>query len=121
MDIKNNKYKHMKNFDQNNAYSRARYKVGRIKGFYEHLAGYIIINSLIYGFKIIKNLNFGDSFSEIWVDINFYGIWLFWGIGLAFHAFSVFGVNYFFGQNWEENKIKQFMKEEERKIKSNNE
>ncbi len=111
----------MKNFNQNNAYSRAKHKVGRIKGFYEHLVGYIIINSLIYGFKIIKNLNFGDSFSEIWVDINFYGIWLFWGIGLAFHAFSVFGVNYFFGQNWEENKIKQFMKEEERKIKSNNE
>ncbi len=109
----------MKNFNQNNAYSRAKHKVGRIKGFYEHLVGYIIINSLIYGFKIIKKLNFGDTFSEIWVDINFYGIWLFWGIGLGLHAFSVFGVVPFFGQSWEENKIKQFMKEEEHNIKSN--
>ena len=110
----------MKNFNQNNAYSRAKYKVDRIKGFYKHLAAYIIINALIYGFKIIKNLNFGDSFSEIWFDIDFYGIWLFWGIGLAFHAFSVFGTDYFFGQNWEENKIKQFMEEEEQNIKSKN-
>ena len=109
----------MINFNQDNAYSRAKHKVDRIKGFYKHLAAYIIINSLILGFKIIKNFNFGDSFSEIWVDINFYGIWLFWGIGLAFHAISVFGVDYIFGQNWEENKIKQFM-EEEHNIKSNN-
>jgi 2TM domain len=110
----------MKKFNQKDAYSRARYKVDRIKGFYKHLAAYIIINSLIYGFKIIKNINFGDSFSEVWFDINFYGIWLFWGIGLAFHAFSVFGVIPFFGKNWEENKIKKYMEEEERNIKSNN-
>ena len=110
----------MKNFNQNDAYSRAKHKVDRIKEFYKHLGAYIIINSLILGVKIIRNFNFGDSFSEIWVGVDFYGIWLFWGIGLAFHAFSVFGVDYFLGKNWEEEKINQFMEEDERDINSNN-
>ncbi len=110
----------MKNFNRNNAYSRAKHKVNRIRRFYKHLAAYIIINSLILGIKIVKNFNFGDSFSELWVDINFNGIWLYWGIGLAFHAFAVFGTDYFFGQNWEENKIKRFMEEDERNVNSNN-
>jgi 2TM domain len=112
----------MKSYNnKNDAYSRARYKVDRIRGFYKHLAAYIIINSLILGIKIIKNFNFGDSNFDLWVDINFYGIWLFWGIGLAFHAFAVFGTDYFFGKNWEENKINQIMEEDKHNANSNRE
>lgn len=110
----------MENLNQNDAYSRARHKVDRIKGFYKHLAAYIIINSIILGIKIIKNFNIGDTNFDLWIDINFYGTWLFWGIGLAFHAFSVFGSDYFFGKNWEENKIKQMMEEDEQNINSKN-
>lgn len=110
----------MKHHNQSDAYSRAKYKVERIKKFYKHLAAYIIVNSLILGIKIVKNFNFGDSFSDLWIDINFYGVWLFWGIGLAFHAFAVFGADHLFGKNWEENKIKQFMEEDERNVNSNN-
>jgi len=113
-------FKNMKNFNQDSAYSKAKYKVEKIKGFYKHLAAYIIVNALIYGIKIIKNLNFDDSFSEIWLDINFYGLWFFWGIGLACHAFSVFGTDRLFGKNWEQNKIKQFMEEDEHNFDSNN-
>ena len=109
----------MKNFNQYDAYSRAKHKVDRIRGFYKHLTAYIIVNSLIYGINIIKNLNFGDSFSEIWFDINFYGLWFFWGIGLACHAFSVFGTDHLFGKNWEENKIKKFMEEDEHNANAN--
>ena len=109
--------KHYNN--QNDAHSRAKYKVNRIKRFYNHLAAYIKVNSLILGIKFFKNFNFGDSFSDVWVDINFYGIWVFWGIGLAFHAFAVFGTDYFFGKNWEENKIKKFMEDDEHNVNSN--
>ena len=109
--------KHYNN--QNDSYSRAKYKVNRIKRFYNHLAAYIIVNSLILGIKFFKNFNFGDSFSDVWVDINFYGVWVFWGIGLAFHAFAVFGTDYFFGKNWEENKIKKFMEDDEHNVNSN--
>jgi hypothetical protein len=109
----------MKNYNQDDAHSRAIYKVNRIKRFYKHLAVYIIVNTLILSLKIFRNLNHGETFSEAFFDINLYGIWLFWGIGLAFHAFTVFGTDYFFGKNWEENKIKQFMKEEDKSNKSN--
>ena len=110
----------MKNYYNDDAYSRAKYKVDRIKRFYKHLAAYIIVNSLIFGIKIIRNLTHGESFSEAIFDINFYGVWLFWGIGLAFHAFAVFGVDNLLGKNWEENKIKQFMDEDEHKVNSKN-
>lgn len=109
----------MKNFNQKDTYLRAKHKVEKVKGFYKHFAAYIIVNALIFGMKIIRNLTHGETFSEAFLDIDFYGIWLFWGIGLAFHAFSVFGTGYFFGQNWEENKIKQFMEEDEHNINSN--
>jgi ABC-type multidrug transport system fused ATPase/permease subunit len=109
----------MKNFNQEDAYSRAKHKVDKLKGFYKHLSVYIIINALIFGMKIIRNLTHGETLSEAFFDIDFYGIWLFWGIGLAFHAFSVFGVVPFFGQNWEENKIKKYMEDDERNVNSN--
>ena len=110
----------MKTFNQDDAYSRAQYKVNKIKRFYKHLAAYIIVNLFIQGIKIFKNFNFGDSFSDLWIDINFHGLWLIWGIGLAFHAFAVFGTDYFFGKNWEENKIQKLMDKEEDKVKPNN-
>ena len=110
----------MKNINQNNAHSRAIYKVKRIKRFYKHLAAYIIVNTLILVLKFIRNLDRGETFIEAFLDINFYGIWLLWGIGLAFHAFCVFGTDYFFGKNWEENKINQFMEEDEQNVNSNN-
>ncbi|MCH7524685.1 MAG: 2TM domain-containing protein [Bacteroidetes bacterium] len=110
----------MKYFKQDNAYSRAKYKVNKIKRFYNHLSAYIIVNAFIFGIKIVRNLNDGETFSEAFFDIKSYRIWLFWGIGLAFHAFAVFGTDYFFGSNWEENKIKGFMEEDNHNIKSNN-
>lgn len=108
----------MKNYKQDDPYSRAKYKVEKIKRFYKHLAAYIIVNSLIFGIKIIKHVTHGESFSEAILDFNFYGLWLFWGIGLVFHAFAVFGADHLFGKDWEENKIKQFMDEEENDVKS---
>ena len=110
----------MKNYNQENAYSRARYKVERIKRFYKHLAAYIIVNSLIFGIKIIKDLTHGENIIDAFTENSFSNLWLYWGIGLAFHAFAVFGTDYFFGKNWEENKIQKLMDKEEDKVKSNN-
>jgi hypothetical protein len=33
----------------------------------------------------------------------------FWGIGLAFHWFGVFGKNIVFSKEWEDRKMKEFM------------
>jgi len=110
----------MKNLNQNETYSRAKRRVERIKRFYKHLAAYIIVNAFIFGIKIIKHVTHGESFTDAVFDYNYYGLWFYWGIGLAFHAFAVFGPDHLFGKNWEENKIKQFMEEEEQKFNSKN-
>lgn len=108
----------MKNFNQDDTFLRAKYKVERIKIFYKHLAAYLIINMLISGMDIINHVTHGGSFSDIVFGYNHSRLWLYWGIGLAFHAFAVFGSDHLFGKNWEENKIKKFMEEEERNINS---
>jgi hypothetical protein len=36
-----------------------------------------------------------------------------WGIGVFFHGLKVFNYMPFFGKDWEEKKIKEFMEKEE--------
>ncbi|VAW22464.1 hypothetical protein MNBD_BACTEROID04-389, partial [hydrothermal vent metagenome] len=38
-----------------------------------------------------------------------YSTMIFWGIGLAFHAFSVFGMDFILGKKWEERKIEEII------------
>ena len=46
-------------------------------------------------------------------EFSTYSTALFWGIGLLFHAISVFGKNFFLDDDWEEKKIKEYMNEEQ--------
>jgi hypothetical protein len=85
-------------------YNIAYRRVKRIKGFYNHLAAYVIFNTII----IITN--FGQEFGtpDFW-KFNTFSIAFFWGIGLAAHGASVFGRDLFFGKEWEERKLRQLM------------
>ena len=107
----------MKNINQDSSYARAKQKVKKLRGFYKHLAIYLIVNGFVYGLKIIKNFNMEVSNIEIWVIIP-KGMWFYWGIGLVIHAISVFGFLHLFSKNWEENKINKYMEEEERRNNS---
>lgn len=93
-------------------YLRAKKRVEELKGFYIHLAVYIIINSIISGFKVIHDMEDGYLFSEIITDFNTLSLWLWWGIGIAFHTYKVFGARLLFlGKDWEDRKIKEYMNE----------
>jgi len=83
-------------------YAKAKKKVDEIKGFYIHLTVYLVVNAFLM-IPILKYTN-GN-------EINFWSFStaIFWGIGLLFHAFSVFGKNVFFSKDWEERKIKELM------------
>lgn len=98
--------------DKERAYLKAKSRVEKLRKFYTHLTVYIVINGAIYVFKILRNLRRGESFEEAFFDFSISGIWLLWGIGLAIHAFAVFGLPLIIGDNWEEEKIKQYMDEE---------
>ena len=84
-------------YNEQEAYNRAKKRVGEIKGFYSSLISYcIIIPMLVF-------INFRTSdFQWFWFPM------LGWGIGLAFHAFGVFG----YGSSWEERKIQEILDKE---------
>ncbi|MFK8285332.1 2TM domain-containing protein [Capnocytophaga canis] len=92
------------NTTEQNAYRKAQERVMALKGFYNHLFSYIVINLFLVGLNLYQNP------SNLWC------LWVVfaWGIGLVSHAFKVFAPNIFFGKNWEERKIKELMEKEEK-------
>ncbi len=107
--------------------TRAKQRVEELKGFYWHLAVYLIVNSFITISKIIRNTFNGESFGEAFWDFGTFAVWFFWGIGLAFHAVKVFNINPFFGKDWEKRQIQKYMDESReeaekyKRIRSNDE
>ena len=88
----------------NHKYIKAQKTVKKIKGFYTHLAIYCVIIPTI----IIVNLTFEPHFHWFWFST------IGWGIGLFLHWFGVIGMRLIgVGEDWEEKKIKQIMKEQE--------
>ena len=97
----------MKNFKKEDRYHRAVKHVEDIRKFYGHLLVYLIVNIEISGIKIYNDMVDGDV-----LVFGTMAVWVFWGIGLAFHAFKVFGLPKILGKNWEEEKINEYMNED---------
>lgn len=83
-------------------YQKAKKQVQEVKGFYSHLASYIVVMIVI----VYINLKYTPEI--LWFIWSMLG----WGIGLFFHAMKVFNFFPFFNKDWESRKIKQFMEEE---------
>lgn len=90
---------------QEEKYSQAVKKVKARKSFYINLINYLIVNLLL---ALINYINFTGSWWFYWVSIG-------WGIGIVFHAFSVFGMGGYFGDDWEKKKIKEMMDKDTQK------
>jgi hypothetical protein len=97
----------MKDYTEQDKYLQAKKRVQKIKGFYAHLFWYVVVNAFI-AFFILKNSDLENL--TIWS----FSTAIFWGIGLAFHAYGVFGKQFLFSKDWEERKIKEFMEEDKR-------
>lgn len=81
------------------AYYKAQKRVKDIKDFYGNLGAYIIVIPVL----IFINLYTNSRFQWFWFPM------LGWGIGVAIHAFTVFG----YGSDWEARKIKEIMEKEQ--------
>ncbi|MEL1243183.1 2TM domain-containing protein [Flavobacterium sp. DGU11] len=99
-------------FEEQKRLEKARKKVEDIKGFYKHLAAYVLVNIFLLVMQAI-NLEPGETF---WTWGTFITA-LSWGVGLLAHWLSVFSRNVFFSKNWEERKIQEYM--EQQKSRSN--
>lgn len=102
----------MKTQDSDLEFIKAKNKVKKLKQFYAHLTVYIVINTVITVVKIMHNLNNGESLNEAFFDFATVITWLLWGIAIALHAFSVFGLPFILGVDWEERKIEKYMNDE---------
>ena len=79
-------------------YIRAKKRVDDLKGFYGNLTSYcVVIPFLIF-------INYQTHWGFQWFWFPLFG----WGLGLAIHAFTLFG----YGQDWEDRKIREFMEKE---------
>ncbi|MFK5983231.1 MAG: 2TM domain-containing protein [Flavobacteriaceae bacterium] len=83
-------------------YERAKEHVEKLKGFYVHLAIYLIM------MPVLIILNFRST-SFPWAIFPIAG----WGFGIMGHAMETFSYHPLLGKNWEERKLKQFMDEDD--------
>tara|TARA_R110001592_G_scaffold347126_1_gene640184 strand:- start:255 stop:575 length:321 start_codon:yes stop_codon:yes gene_type:complete len=102
----------MKEQDSNLKFLKAKNKVEKLKRFYTHLGVYFIINTIITVVKVMSNMNMGETFYQAFYDFSTLATWLVWGIAIALHAFSVFGLPLILGEDWEERKIEKYMNDE---------
>ncbi len=84
---------------------RARRRLVSEKGFYVHLVTYVLV---ITGLFIINALTGLGRWWFVWPAIG-------WGIGIAVHALSTFGLIGLLGRDWEERRLKELMEEERRR------
>jgi len=83
-------------------YERAKEHVEKLKGFYIHFAIYLIM------VPVFIFLNFRST-GFPWAIFPIVG----WGFGVAGHAMETYNYNPLLGKNWEERKMKEFMKEDD--------
>ena len=89
-------------------YIRAKERVEELKKFYGNLTSYVVVISGLAALNYYVN-----EWSYMWF------LWaaLGWGIGILFHAIGTFNLNPFFGRDWEERKIKEYINEDENQSK----
>ncbi|WP_456376427.1 2TM domain-containing protein [Lutibacter sp.] len=90
--------------DQNSKYIRAVERVEEIKKFYSSLIAYCIV----IPFLIFINLKYSPGFNWFWFPMAG------WGLGLLFQGFKAFNYNPILGSDWENRKIQEYMKEDEK-------
>jgi len=95
---------------------RAKKKVEKLKGFYIHLMVYLIINTMITVIKVVGATYYGETFMGPFWHFSTFASWLFWGIGLGFHAIKVFSLNPILGKDWEQRQLQKYIDGEKEEI-----
>jgi len=85
-------------------YDRVKQYVTDLKKFYGEVMSYFLFMAVLAGINYYFN-----HWRYMWF------LWpaLGWGIGLIFKAYKLFSKNAFFGKDWEERKIKEYIDKED--------
>ena len=96
---------------------RAKQRVKVLKGFYQHLTAYVLVNVGLllfakqFTFVVLSKEALGNPDFLKWIDWNIWGTPIIWGIALGIHAISVFVKSPF--KNWEDRQIQKMMKKDQ--------
>ncbi|NNK82353.1 MAG: 2TM domain-containing protein [Flavobacteriaceae bacterium] len=90
----------------------AKKRVNKLKIFYIHLAGYIVVLSLVvWNLLIIED----GEYKKAIVLLNWTTI-VVWGIFIIIHAWTTFKGRFLFSKKWEDKKVKEYMEEDNTKL-----
>ncbi len=95
-------------------FERAQQRIGLIRGFYNHLTIFVIINAALLLFKkelmavFVGDIAYSNPDVSNWVNWNLY----IWAVILLVHAVLVFGNFSFLGKKWEERQIQKYIDED---------
>jgi hypothetical protein len=86
---------------------RARRRVKAMKGFFIHLSAYLLVNGFLIADRLLAS---PPDLSVLWITGG-------WGIGLAAHAFGVYGPPFrvHLLRDWEERKVNELVDREKSK------
>lgn len=92
--------------EEEKLYKEARKRVRRRKSYYSALIAYVAVCSFLT-FINWQQMDFATDthLRDWWVR----WVWFGWGIGMFFYTVSFFKNGVFFGQDWEDRKIKEEM------------
>lgn len=99
---------------------RAKKRVKELKGFYDHLKGYIIANLILFlaAKAILKFLadegHIVAANALEWMNLNMILTPGLWGIGLLIHGIIVFRYKFTPLKKWEDRQIQKYLEKENR-------
>ena len=83
-----------------NADEEAAFKhVRKIRGFYGHVAKYVVVIGALAIFNLIKS---PDRMWVVWPALG-------WGLGLVFHGMRVYGTMPFMNADWEKRQVEKYL------------
>ena len=93
----------------NDKYLKAHKKVKLLRGFYLHLFAFILISiGMILGFLFVDIFNNTEFLRWLIATVI-----ITWAIGLLIHGWSILGTRLIFNKDWEDRKMKKYLKDEE--------
>ena len=94
--------------EEEKLYKDARKRVRRKKSYYSALISYFAVGTFL------TFLNWYTQRDEETIHWWVIWVWFGWGIGMFFYTVSFFKNGVFFGQDWEDRKIKEEMEKMKR-------
>ncbi|WP_394971227.1 2TM domain-containing protein [uncultured Croceitalea sp.] len=97
-----------------NRYQKAQKRVKELKGFYNHLKIFAIVNTLLYLVKsgalnpLMPKGFPTESYYFDWIHINF----LIWGLMIVAHALILYRHKLPFLKKWEEKQIQKYIEKD---------